>query len=1042
MRHDHDPSRDNLRSLRRTKRNAAVSTRSSAAPHGSQSATVYDMSLDASALNVIRNCRSATGLGDKKLVRLYAHQHGSLPGFFAIQNLPPTPPLPSSDELDDAPVQTRSFTAPAVAMRKLSRARVLTPEMSPQLELPQAVLRQASACSDYAETFVTADEMRSVANHTPLIPWSEDDDEEGTSLDSQDHTGGRVTPKRISSTKSGQDRSSDGSPQDVILSPNVTVRKLRPKRDVSSLRNSAHEDEMRAMSDPLDKDVSVEASSPTPAPRPRDSTGHDQDMPTQFNDDLYDRLRDEKSKRLSNVSITSTVVSALVRSNPAKPPGKLRRSKKTGTLRSSNSSPRSARAAEESSPASTASRLMHRPSCSELRAKAKRDSCYSENAFLSGSEPLTSDTESSSEPSPITRDDEVSAASAPKKSLRHKHRQSSLSHKAARDSLVLDDALQEEEVDQDRLHGSDAASTVLPVVPILVTPETTVAADLAQHTQALPSDNSSLISHARGQTTSMLIPQTPSPVQMCEPPENMGTELKLDTSDNTSTLAVPSSRSGSLGPEHAQLLPIGTSKSSGTPTTPLSPSQSQFSDRVEVNEATAVNFSIHKTRSIMVIEQALPAPTSLAGPPRRAVTDAKQIQIARKPVSRSLSGLPTGTRHRPTSGYNSLQVAPSRVAISPPDNAPPEITLCPATPGSSVAQQAENREREDLRPVDPPRRRDSLKEKARRYSSLLQQTVHGHANGLRIFPEPERSTGLRRPSERHLHPDWQPRQSVFSPEEYTPSRRRGSSPSSMAQRFRRSMSHRLSILGRNAEHVLLGPRDPSVVEVYKGHISVQRSVSSHSLAATELPLSADVGEVYNGHRVSRISQSSHALPSNTELSTNIVHVTPSTPVRGRSLAQVQKPSIRYSLEKELPPVPVTIQRDVPPSRSRVPAAGLRRVNNSAQQSRGGQASLRRREKTEALRQVGTGFEVLNRTNRMDSGFEVLNRPARQSRAPAPDPRCDQADQTQAINGTTAPTTANEPKIHKIPGLDYGIQIEGLSSIKNKLRVLQRTYSIK
>ncbi|GAB7356397.1 hypothetical protein MBLNU459_g7175t2 [Dothideomycetes sp. NU459] len=276
--------------------------------------------------------------------------------------LPPTPPSQLRDHQSDTmesqivplpphksgvstPVLQRSPPTPDLTPPN-TRSRTLHPPRPSPTQYP----------SSAAESFVTAKEALSQSSaqnsqlslpfETPVEPtWIKtarqmyfgafDDDDDDSLVDEEE---GTVTPTkgtfaaRPSPSCAGdlernvENRSDDDTPNNVLDDEtlrNVTMRKKRSRmpharspRQLEQLGRTHGQYKFSANQVESSPPPRRKKSSHSLKPQVASNEGGDGAWPAAVNDMLYKHMRDEKSKRLSGVSISSTVVEAMVVLNP------------------------------------------------------------------------------------------------------------------------------------------------------------------------------------------------------------------------------------------------------------------------------------------------------------------------------------------------------------------------------------------------------------------------------------------------------------------------------------------------------------------------------------------------------------------------------------------------------------------------------------------------------------------------------------------------------------------------------------------------------
>lgn len=196
-----------------------------------------------------------------------------------------------------------------------------------------------------------------------------------------------------------------------------------------------------------------------------------------------------------------------------------------------------------------------------------------------------------------------------------------------------------------------------------------------------------------------------------------------------------------------------------SPGTPFSNFSSPTPDALEVREATAVSIYPHNNNSLLVVQHVAPSRSNTV-----SYRNTSEGPSGSLPLISALQPSPLLTFEPSTPPQTGI--APQQVAIdSPLSNprkppTPPAFKIIPPTPAEELDRQLPGPPDDENR----PRRRISLKERARRYSDQLMGPMLGRSfvpNGLRRTlsnpPPVRRVPSVKDETDGKLHPFWRPR---------------------------------------------------------------------------------------------------------------------------------------------------------------------------------------------------------------------------------------------------------------------------------------------
>jgi hypothetical protein len=542
---------------------------------------------------------------------------------------------------------------------------------------------------------------------------------------------------------------------------NVTIRKRRTAE--SQQQTTTPSQEIPASSDKRSKSAAMPLLEGINGSPSTIKHGETLDWSGTNNENLYQDMRNEKSKRLSAASTTSTVIEAFVLAVPPqqKQPA-LRRVSRVDTLRDDNSSRRS----------SLESQYLLSPKVSPLRIRkhlvnggvdAARSVSNPETGRVTKVPVIVIPERRSSRSSTTSEADNKTRLLTPRQNrLHHSKNHASLKRdyiegETPRTSL-------DQEVDLNSDIWLDYASPEQEPQP----PRTRlrhVSAPIHSITNSSKSVPKDVFRRVNGQDANIILgPQQgwkrhsidaelESPKM--ERPPRLPVERVRPTDHR---LSLPSQQNNSstqtLSDYPQQTSPRKSSDSRDTRLLHSSTSPfSQLSDRtdsMELTEAKAINLYPHGNRSLFMVQHVV----------NRGLVEDR---------NRNIDALTTPEREEePTIQDSHLTLYadvdtppifqdPSRVEVDSPLRNPrtapqpprlPAVIISPATPSSQF--------RKTPKPPSPPLRRPSIVEKARRYSETLIQPFISSSLSRR------NSTSSQRPKSQHdrdttLHPFWRPR---------------------------------------------------------------------------------------------------------------------------------------------------------------------------------------------------------------------------------------------------------------------------------------------
>ena len=690
----------------------------------------------------------------------------------ATHRLPPTPPSQDSDScheplLDPSMIpeegQSPAHTSNMRASMRTPTHDPPTPEITPpqtqkRLRPPRPSLQSTQSLSQ-AESFVTARENQYSAassrstlqlldaeqnlkqQHVPrsnLYPANgasdfRNLDYNGTATPTQTSPLPENTKRRINGIKKERKVFDEVDSNEEALADdfqsefrrNVTVKRYRPRKENQSPAKA-----------PSKRDTSVNHRKPltgssltdeqSQLPTEKDSIEDQGDWQTQVNDVLYTHIRDQKLKRLSAASGTSTIVEAIVLSGPSKPVQNLRHTGRNLALRDDFlASDARSRVASEST-AVQQHRLRHRKSPIPVRGGG--DSATWKFRAVSSPE-LSAKTTRQTEGSEVldfaarTRNGQGSGqllSIAQVDTAKFSHHDDLVKNVSAYEVLP-------------RVNAEDRSRSDRPNFGVrtgwnrsfkdqdLLSPE---RKPLKERYRKLSNAESTFSDDAR-------------PAEQHKPSGSVSS-VEYVPRGSFST----SRRRSSLDPSH--LLPSNT---------PLS-QQSQWSDRtdtLEVSEARAINIYPHNNNSLVVVQQRAGNILAVESMPQVAVTGSHILRDEPgRPTFKAIIESPMDDSTKSLPQINSPLTNP-RAAPQPP-----MIKFIPATPNEEVDRQLVPHE---VVPEAPPKaetpltRRQSLAKRARRYS----ESFIGPLRTLSSSSRRRYTYVVRDDRPANLHPFWRPR---------------------------------------------------------------------------------------------------------------------------------------------------------------------------------------------------------------------------------------------------------------------------------------------
>ncbi|KAF4552759.1 Hypothetical protein D9617_9g025500 [Elsinoe fawcettii] len=709
--------------------------------------------------------------------------------------LPPTPPSQNGEGFDE-PLLSPSMLS-EVYQDALSSPRMQvstpvqltgppTPDTTPpstrdRLNVPKKGLYHFPSLSQ-AESFVTARETlrsqasnrsqsyqsvsnkssRQLSNSTPGV--GESNKLDGAHASITPRMNGIARQQDVSpsprSRKSHQSSASDVDASQTTMKKhtgNLPNGHLTPDHPSAHSRNSSITSTYKSDVSPRRKPRHRrQHEGQTPSDRSKDSLRQQEaNNPNSSHDALYTHLRDEKSKRLSAHSITSTVVEAIVYTSPQKPHRGLRHAGKNLALRSDAKELQQNRCNFSDTTGLHEHRLRHRKTPLPGRGFGMGHLNHDEEKprAFSTPEALRKEPARASEPS---------LDSSPRFASR------TLSKPAKRLTppdwplrVTNDSSAQSEQSEQedDQSVRSVQRGLVPRGPPVELTDDED---DVSGKQDSSPDMHFSKPGWRRGGNDDELA----SPP--LKPPTSYGMlrarNDSLDVDENklhpfrthsgsdggVTRGSLDGSRRGSLDPrlDHAHAQHLTSAH------TPMS-EQSAWSDRThtaEVNQARAVNIYPHHNGSLLLVQHPNPMPSL----PHDFPSPEETSSLPRVPKFEAF--LDTGTPPPDSPATSKQHHSPLTNPRTAP--APPVIQFIPATPASEPDRQLTDspgaKEPFSMNSTAPlPVRRASLRERARAQSVALVDAILLRNPSVRSRPRRRNTVSEERP--RNLDPFWRPR---------------------------------------------------------------------------------------------------------------------------------------------------------------------------------------------------------------------------------------------------------------------------------------------
>jgi len=516
---------------------------------------------------------------------------------------------------------------------------------------------------------------------------------------------------------------------------NVTVKRYRPRKENQIPANALPEQEAPKTSRKYLLRSCVVDEKP-PVAIEKDAPEDQRDRHNQVNNVLYTHLRDQKLKRLSGASGTSTVVEVIVLPAPSKPVQNLRHAGRNLALRDDfmACSGRLRVASESAAAQHLQHRLRHRKSL--IPDRDSGDTASTKFRAVSSPE-LSGRTPRNAVVSNVT---DLGA------------------RKSNGDPSELPSSTTQVGVHQ-HSHHHDRRTNGDPIYDNTV-PSSTNAGDRSGRERTSSGARTGWNRALKDQD--LLSPERKPPHERPRKPFNAESTFSDDSrpvrqhklSGSVSSIEyIPrgslsaSRRRSSLDPNH--LLPSNT---------PLS-QHSQWSDRtdtLEVSEAKAVSIFPHNNRSLLVVQQRAGDIMTAESNPQASITN---VASGHELVLRDEPGYPTFQAIIESPVEESTKKPPQ--IYSPLTNPraapqPPLINFIPATPNEEIDRQlapVETVPEAEPKAKAPLTRRQSLAKRARRYSESFIGPLRTLSTGSR-----KRYTYVvREDRPANLHPFWRPR---------------------------------------------------------------------------------------------------------------------------------------------------------------------------------------------------------------------------------------------------------------------------------------------
>ncbi|KAL1297611.1 hypothetical protein AAFC00_006172 [Neodothiora populina] len=694
---------------------------------------------------------------------------GPLPAQNSRLSTPVYPPCPLTPDLTPPSNRPEMLNVPRPPMPQFSSSR--TESFVTAREDPSLCSTQSSQISlplaENAADRNWLDASRSLRSESPRPPGSSSTcDEKSTGSSADDDTPTRRTSHETLRPRKSEDLSTprkslngSGSTADVSPTRNVTVRKQRSK---SLLESHAIDMQVRLNGEPLDQAPANLVKQGQTISREHDgqnyktrgsldsSSTSDKDehtWHTAINDMLYKAIRDEKSKRLSGISQTSTTVEAVVIPGPRPKKRILRHAGKNLALRDDISSSRSS--LESTVSRSHSHSLRHKKAKLPSRLEALDDTVRSvSNPEAKLPDKIQHHLHHTRPSGHLSQNEYETANNTTSQNLSHRKQATTANTHAAPEPLMrgpshrLRHASAPLSVDSYE-HAARPAALSLPYGS-----KSSARTLETRDSLAPPSDRRSASLDNASTGGNVAGPLSDVAKDLCRP--NLYDQM-------------PISPRISIDQSHANARHLHASKTPGA--------LSQVSDRtdaIDISEAQAVNLYPHGNDSLLLVQHPsrrhnaeslansrLPSAIDEISTPTESDSSSAEL------VGPLLSIFPASTL-RPITPLAHLESKHNTTSDSPllnPRPAPmPPVVVIPPTPVPDLEAQA-NATIETERPERPgaPQRRGSLVQRARRYSESFMQPFLP----LRIT-ESRRSTSSQRPVSEHdrnhtLHPFWRPR---------------------------------------------------------------------------------------------------------------------------------------------------------------------------------------------------------------------------------------------------------------------------------------------
>ncbi|GAB7344576.1 hypothetical protein MBLNU457_3074t1 [Dothideomycetes sp. NU457] len=693
-----------------------------------------------------------------------------------VQQLPPTPPSHDSDSNQEPLLESSMILEERQTPAHASSMRATTPNPThdpptPEITPPQTQKRSrpprpsllSTQSLSQAESFVTARESQSSAAssrttlqlldpqyHVRRQHVSKSDlrsmsrsydhgslDNDDTTTPTQSRSATPRLQQRAQGATGVENVSDVGASNDDFDSEfrrNVTVKRYRPRReDQTTAKAFAEQERPKICRKSLPKPSVVNENLPVAIKK--DVSEDQGDWQNQVNNVLYSQLRDQKLKRLSGASATSsTLVEVIVLPAPSKPVQNLRHAGRNLALRDDflSASGRSRVASEPA--AAQQHRLRHRKShipergsgdtaSTNIRAvSSPMLSCKPpRNAVLANAKELGVRESNREQSKPILRKTQVGVP------------QPSHYYDQTKDGNPVHDKNVSSCTDAGERSGRARTSS-----------GTRTGRNRTMEDQDLLSPE---------RKPEQERPRKSSNAESTFSDDSRPARLHKHSGSASSIEYIPRGsfsaqrRRSSLDPSH--LLPSNT---------PLS-QQSQWSDRtdtLEVSEAKAVSIFPHTNHSLLVVQQRGGNDMTVDSYPQRSLTNGA---YGHEHVLRDEPGYPNfrAIIDAPVNeSTNNLSLINSPLTNPRAAPEPPLINFIPATPNEEVDRQlipVEAVPEAEPKAKTPLTRRQSLAKRARRYS----ESVIGPLRTLSTGSRKRYTYVVRDDRSANLHPFWRPR---------------------------------------------------------------------------------------------------------------------------------------------------------------------------------------------------------------------------------------------------------------------------------------------